>query len=253
MNLRILGNNKDDCFLNLWWVLVLGGLIGALIAFFTAQFAFQTVYLADSRISVSINFKEVGHLSQYEQDQMIGNIVSLFHSKEVIDQTILKLNHPQVDYNNFPEFCTIERQANELLFHCGATDPDLAKSLSTTWAEVSYQHLSQAYNHALEYGNLSRIQQAYETCIQKAIFEPPSPGKCTGILSTSNPASLDELIESEKIKSKNIFSGFKFSEVIPATTTNPVRYQTGAMVISGALMGLILSLLFLIKISNGKK
>ena len=59
-----------------WWILILGGIIGSLFGLIANRIFIKPIYSADATISVLINFKGVGYLTQYEQDQMIGHVKS---------------------------------------------------------------------------------------------------------------------------------------------------------------------------------
>lgn len=229
-----------------WWVLILGGAIGVIVSYLVSLIFLQPIFVAESRISVSINFKQVGHLTQYEQDQMIGNVSSLFLASETVEETLELLADDEINVNNFQNYCFLERQVNEILLRCKSDDPLKSQFWSDTWAEVSHQKLSEAYTHALEFEKLISIQDSYETCIEKSILFSPPMIDCRKLL--PNGVSFEELeqsINTEQKMSKNIYTGFVFSEIIPAALPEkPTRYQTNSLVLIGALFGFILSLFF---------
>lgn len=237
-----------------WWVLILGGAIGAIISYIVSLIFLQPIYVAESRISVSINFKQVGHLSQYEQDQMIGNISSLFQSVDTIEGVLELTGDDDVDLSNFLNYCFLERQVNEILFRCKSNDPIKSQFWSNSWSEVAHQKLFDVYTHALEFEKLKKIQDSYETCIENSVLLSPAIIDCQKILPQGlSSKELTQSISSEQLMSKNIYPGFVFSEVIPAATPEkPTRYQTNTLVLIGSWFGFILSLFFLSSIKNEK-
>lgn len=237
-----------------WWVLILGGAIGAIVSYLVSLFFLQPVFVAESKISVSINFKQVGHLTQYEQDQMIGNVSSLFLASETIEETVELLADDEININNFQNYCFLERQVNEILLRCKSDDPLKSQFWSVTWAKISYQKLSDAYTHALEFEKLVSIQDSYETCVEKSILFSPPMIDCQKLLPIGvTLEELDQSINMEQEMSKNIYTGFVFSEVIPAAIPEkPTRYQTNSLVLIGAFFGLILSLIFVSSTNNEK-
>lgn len=238
-----------------WWLLLIGGIIGGFIAYITSFIFIAPVFVSQAKLSVVINFKEVGHLSQYEQDQMIGNIISLFQTNEVIDKTISNIDNPNLDVSNFKKSCFIERQVNSILFRCQSTDPKLSTHWANQWAMVSHEILSEANIHALKYESLKREQLAYESCLERSYFISPSPAECVEIFPDN--FSIDELhqmLQQELLLSKNIFPGIRFSEVIPAEVPQKAsRFQTNYLVLSGSIFGFLVSFLFLVKHNDGKK
>lgn len=236
-------------------MLIIGGAVGAIISYIISLIFLQPIYVAESRISVSINFKQVGHLTQYEQDQMIGNVTSLFQTSDTIDEVLGLLNDDELNTSNFLNHCFIERQVNEIYFRCKSEDPSKSLDWSSTWADVAYQKLFEAYEHAVEYEKLSGIQDDYETCVEGSILIPPVSLECSKLLPDDiSSEELSQTLKNEFQLSKNIHTGFVFSEVIPATLPErSFRYGTNTLVIIGTLLGVILSLFYVLNIDNEKQ
>lgn len=245
----------DRKILENWWVLLLGGIIGAFVAYFSSLLLIRPVYVAEAELSVVINFKEVGHLSQYEQDQMIGNIISLFSTNDVVRKTVSKINDPGLGETEFKNSCFIERQVNSILFRCKSGDPNVGLIWANHWAMTSHEELSEAFTHALKYESLIRSQISFESCIQNSYSVFPTPAECLEIFPDNLTAvGLENSLKQELLLSKNIFPGIKFSDVILAEKPlKASRYQTNSLVLSGSIFGFFLSFLFLINDQYGKK
>jgi|GEM_PF-2256208 hypothetical protein len=250
-----LTTNFSERIFQFWWLLLIGGFIGGIIAFITAFILISPVYLAEAKMSIVINFKEVGHLSQYEQDQMIGNVINLFETNEIVEPTVALINDDNVSITEFRNSCFIERQVNTLFFRCVSNNSSLSQKWANNWAKNAYEKLSEAYGHALMYEKLKRVQDTYESCVERSYFVFPTSADCQKIL--PDQTSLEQLadeIEYERLLSKNIFPGFKFSEIILAEQPQKiVRNNTNAFVLSGSLFGFLLTLGFLYTKKNESK
>lgn len=249
-----LNQNIVKIFQN-WWLLLIGGIMGGFVAYLTSFIFIAPVFVAQAELSVVINFKEVGHLSQYEQDQMIGNVISLFQTNEVIDKTIRNIDNANMNVSNFKKACFIERQVNSILFRCQSTDPSIGTHWTNQWAMVSHEILSEAYIHALNYESLKRMQLSYESCIERSYFNFPTTAECVDTLpDNSSINNLNQLLQQELLLSKNIYPGIRFSDVLPAEVPQKAaRFQTNYLVLSGSIFGFLVSFLFLVDRTNGKK
>lgn len=238
-----------------WWLLLIGGIIGGLIAYFLSTIFLPPIFVAQAELSVAINFKEVGDLSQYEQDQMIGNIISLFQTNTVINETIANIGDPNITASKFKKSCFIDRQMNLILFRCQSTNPTIGTQWANHWAMVSYEILSEAYFHALNYESLQRTLLSFESCVQRSYFIFPTPIECSNILPDHGSIdNLNKMLRQELLFSKNISSGIRFSDVIYAEIPQKAfRFQTNNLVLSGAIFGLLVSYLFLVSHNDGKK
>ena len=237
-----------------WWILILGGIIGALIGVLINKTVIKPIYVADSTISVLINFKEVGHLSQYEQDQLIGQIKSLFKSTETINQTILEGDQLTQGYDQtkFFEECFLEQNINEIVFRCQNSDPIKAANLSNIWSKVSFSILENAFTHARIYQSLNNAENALENCIELSALIPPTYSECNPQdFSNSSYTKLSSELNSEYVESKGVFPGISFTYGTEASIPKtPVRFQTNTTVLISALAGMIIS--FLIIMSHFK-
>jgi len=242
----------SSLMLRFWWVILLAGGIAALTSYLVGTIFLRPIYVADAKLSISINFKDVGHLSQYEQDQMIGNVTSLFLSEDVVTKTVQQLNNEQFTNDDFRNQCFIERQVNEILFRCKSDKPETSQSLATIWGNFAHNELETAYFHAMEYERLKKIQNSYEKCIENSVGYHPIPINCSNI--QPNEMTLEEInqqIDNESLLSKNIFTGFTYSDLIPANKPErAIRFQMNTLVFVGTLLGAFLSIIFLFTLRN---
>jgi hypothetical protein len=228
-----------------WMFFLLCGLGGALLSFFFSLLFFKTSYISFSQISVNINFKEIGHLNQYEQDQHIGLVEALFLSDDVVQDTLASLAAQNVNLSKqeFLDHRLVERKANIILLKYVSKDKNLPQIIVTTWTQTAFQSLSDTYQHAATYQSLMDLQNAYESCFQNAATFP-AIADCS-ILLKQLPDT--QTIWLEKQLSKGLFPGLTFF-LLDEESSPPqeIRYQTNALVLAGFFTGLMFALILLL-------
>lgn len=240
--------SADDLFLNInkaWLQLLVFGFVGALTAFFIGKFLIQPVYVSDAKVSVGINFKQVGHLSQYEQDQYIGLVEALFLSDTVTQKTLDSLSTNGVDLSieEFKENRVLEREINNLIFKYKNNQPEPAKKIVSAWVNVAFSELEIAYDHATSYHLLMNRLSSYEKCIERAANL--KYGYFCDSMITLLPS--DDELSAERENSRGIFPGLVFDQIDNVGSNPvPVQNQTNLLVLAGFFLGLFFKLTFLI-------
>lgn len=233
--------------LKLWWILVIGGVIGALIGLAINKIFIKPLFTAESSISAVINFDQVGHLTQYEQDQFIGHIMTFLQSKEVIEGTInlIRSEELSIDFQEFTSACQLERNLDEIVFRCNHNSPTLAKTYVDRWKEIGLNLLLEALTHAQKYNALLEKQNQIDKCLQLSAFSYNSVHYCDLRIESYDLLSSETKKEFEL--SKGIFAGISILNGSPSSVPDrPVRNNTNLMVLSGALFGLIISFFLII-------
>ncbi|MAT42035.1 MAG: hypothetical protein CL609_06810 [Anaerolineaceae bacterium] len=225
-----------------WLFLLLIALSGAIVSFLIASFIIKPVYISSSQISVGINFKEIGHISQYDQDQYIGLVEALFLSDDVMESTLQSLQSDQIvlSKEEFVNNRSVERKANLIILKYTSQDQTLPQIIVTTWAQNAFDKLSDSYEHALKYQTFVDFQNSYLRCIENSVILP-APSLCESI---SNQLPSSETIMEEKFLSNGLFPGLTFYLVnqegsVPQVT----RFHTNNLVLAGFFIGFILALI----------
>lgn len=223
-----------------WWLMVIAGTIGGLIGFLLSILVIPPLYSASSEISAQIDFTDVGHLTQYEQDQFHSHLMSFARSDEVIFQTLDRLSAPEIEIGTFRSVCKAERQLSQIVFRCQDIDPERSAEMANSWQAVAYSAIEEALFHARQYRKLTTRQQQIEACIQRSVSSPESIYECN--FNEDDLNLLAEEIESERKASAGLVPGFSLSLGSTAVIADsPVRHQTGLMVLAGASLGFLLS------------
>lgn len=230
---------------NHWLFLFLFALTGALVSYVIAILIIQPVYISSSQTSIGINFKEIGHISQYDQDQYIGLVEALFLSDDVLQSTLKSLESDNIflTEQEFLDNRSLERKANLLLLNYISNDKNKPQMIVSTWNQVAFNKLSESYEHALKYQTYTNFQNSYLSCVQNSV-NSPAASFCES-MSKQIPSS--ETIMEEKVLSNGIFPGLTFYLVDEeASLPKVVRNQTSMMVLAGFFTGLIFAFLILL-------
>lgn len=230
--------------LKYWWMLVLLGSSGALIGCLLNIFFIKPTYSATSTISASINFSQVGHLTQYEQDQFFGHILTFLRSDQIIDEVISSYAITKIDKSHFLQNCFLERQLNEINFRCILTKPDEAQALSILWKKTGFTWLKNALDHAAIYQSLLLQQTQLESCFQQNALGLNSYFDCSSL--KNDDKALVEQLNREKEQSQGMLPGFTLVDGGNATfPKKAIRHQMNLMVFSGAMIGIVISLILI--------
>lgn len=229
-----------------WLTILITSITFALLAYFSSIIFFKPKYISEASISVGINFKEVGHLSQYEQDQFIGQVEYLLISDEITLNTLEKLSIDEgikLEYEDFLSNRILERQSNLLNFKYVSSNPNLPQKVVSAWMNTGYAELEGAYSHALGHQHLIDLQSAYLSCYQTTSSQNTEP-MCSDLL-TKLPTEQEILIEKEL--SKGLFPGLIFSKAYEqAPTAYPIRQQTSLIVLGGFFIGFFGCIIYLL-------
>lgn len=228
-----------------WLFLLLSGLAGAVISLVISLFFIQPTYISTAQISVGINFKEIGHISQYEQDQYIGLVEALFLSDAVVQNTLdaLALQNIHLTKQAFIDHRLVERKSNLIILKYAAKDENIPQIIASTWNKNAFQALSNAYQHAINYQNLINLQNAYLSCYQNAV-EYPAAANCSQLL--SQLPDTHSVLE-EKRLSQGLFPGLTFYFLDEeASAPQVIRHQTNVLVLAGFFAGLFIAIIVLL-------
>jgi len=224
------------------WFLILGGITGAIFGLLLNLFLIKPLYSAKTSVSAIINFYQVGHLTQYEQDQYIGHLIVYSKSDDVLDAVIEKLNEigNPIDVQSFKKTCFIERNLNEIIFRCTDKSPEQAKLFVDTWGLIAYSKLSEALVHGRNFDVLLSRQKQLENCLELSAYSINSNNYC--LFETKNSQELKTNLEKEFGLSKGFFSGISITPGESSTFPDrAIRNNMNTMVLSGAILGLIIS------------
>ena len=220
-----------------WWVIVLLTVLGG-IAGWIFHFFIPPVYEATSIITVNMDFQK-RHLTQYEEDYVIGAAGAIATSDKVENQIIAeaKIRGIPIELDQLQQQMFMEQKQPVWELHIRNQDPKIAAELANLWAQKFYEALNTALGHAI------RVDQI-QTQIDSIKGSLTASG--SSVLGSEAQITLktlsDELLP-EQQSSHGIISIMKFTQTESAVTPQgPVIYRLADLVLAGACIGFLISL-----------
>jgi capsular polysaccharide biosynthesis protein len=235
-----------------WWVLVLLGVLGGGIGWLV-HYLRPPLYEAKAVMAFNIDFPSLTdeNLSIYIADQTFGAGGALMFSTSVLEQLVSEAQSRGIDVNlttivkmvQYPE-----RRQNLWTLRVRHPDPQTAADLANLWAEISYQQLEEAHSHAVRASVLQTYLQALGECPDPPDLNPPPPAICAGQggIDRQDLPAIEAELNAEIQASRGILTDLLFTFSQRAQVPDgPVSFETGSLVISGALIGFLCGVLLL--------
>lgn len=252
------GNNKEEYFdfseliiylSNQWWkiciTMMVGGIIGLLISN-----QIRTLFESSATFSVTIDYRQTGALSDVQEDQAMRGVGSVIFSDRVIDQTLNQLQDSsyRIEREDFYQNAFLDRNEFRWTIRFRDHNPQNAQQVITIWGKNAESILSEGLKSALIVDSYYLLLDGLKNCLQRQTIDNGS-GQICGFSSTSE--LLDEIqylalqIQAEKENSQGLFSALSV-EMVEAgrVSEKPVRYNQNTLVLSGAIIGLIVSIFY---------
>lgn len=231
-----------------WYIhsvlMIIGGLSGLLFSHLNPP-----VYETFASFSVTIDYTQTGALTDIQEDQAMRGVGSVILSDEVVSQTLgqlesefnLKINQPEFLANSF-----LDREEFRWSLRYRDANPNNAEVVTKTWAKTANTIIQDALTHSLVSSALLDNLNEMKTCLHESSCDS-GKGYC-GFKDletlTSAISELSGRIQIEKVSSLGLFSALSVSlvnegQIYPSLVSG----QRNQLVMSGALAGLILSII----------
>jgi capsular polysaccharide biosynthesis protein len=224
-------------------LMIIGGLIG-----FSFSYLNPPVFESSASFSVTIDYTQTGSLTDIQEDQAMRGVGSVLSSDLVVTQTLEQLKNEfnlDISLSDFFANSFVDREDFRWTLRYRDTDPNKTALIINTWAKNSDQTIQTALSHSQVSSLLLDSLKKMESCLQNAyIGTPESYCGFNNFDSLINSiTALSSLIQNEKVSSLGLFNSLSVSLV--NGSQNPpiiVLRERNLLVISGALIGLILSI-----------
>jgi capsular polysaccharide biosynthesis protein len=237
-----------------WWIIavmaILGGMIGWAIHFFQAP-----VYEATATLTVTMDFTQVGELTQYDQDYAFNAAGAIIDSNLVKDQVIAQAQALGISITQaeLVKIMVAEGRQSDWELHVRNRDPHVAAELANLWAQAANDALNAALDRAMQAAQLQMQIDLLDACLPIApgVTVPnaqpgPTPKECERYSLSEIHANLQswtEELAQDKELTQGILSIMEFSQTSDASIPEtPVLYDQANLTLAGAMIGLVISL-----------
>lgn len=241
-----------------WPVIAFFGILGAVFGY---MFSLRNPprYEAVAVVSYGLNFDRDPPIGQREQDLAEGKVLGYLSSDEVLQAAIAYLSPSSSTGKQLPSFeelrsiIRLERKRSHWEMIVTHEDPILAFILANAWASTAEQAFWNAYTHALRAVDLQTQLDQIEMQLASLKNDPaPDSNNMSEIERLEHLVPQQELIIRDELKlSQGVVTFVSFNvdnnAIIP---TEPVIRQVGTLVLSGAVIGIIAGLLYIIVASK---
>lgn len=252
---KLNGNHPDDHVLRLLniksgfvWVIVFvfmiaGALLGGLVSL-----ALPPVYEARALVSTNLELVQDANITEIMLDAEINHIGELVFHPDVIQELIAREdklgNHLTLE--KLKKIGAVERQLMNTVIKVRDEEPEVAARIASAWAEILYNRLTAAYEHAVKLSSAKQQYNAIRDCMTAA---PKAPKNfCSSLNAEFVREETDRLVEiilSESPQTLGLTVALNVSQYQPAAQPEkPLHYSRGALILGGALAGLALGIAF---------
>lgn len=235
-----------DRILDRWYVLLLAGLAGAL-AGLIFSIVRPPLYEADAVIAINIDYGRTQRLELIIEDRALDRVWQYLTSDAVLGTASERLS-AQIGSSpvwgsphSMREYVRLEARLSDWHFIAQNEDPATAAMIANAWAQAAIEGLDDSYAHAWAALSLQNGELDVTCFQQNQPMTSDSVSKCLSSGPNIEPESLARLIE-EIEASHGILPNLSFEFVRSASPPDtPVVWARGALVISGAVIGLLLA------------
>lgn len=246
-----------DKLLRYWFYLPVGMLLGGILGLILNAFI-PPIYEAQAKFVVTIDYTRTGYLSDIQEDQAMRGIGSLIGSDFILQKTIEDSDsiNTHVSILEIKEKSRLERGEFEWFIRIRDEDAQKASDLTNLWAEKADEVLKEALYHSFKAERLFHLLDSLEMCLQRVTVGLGSTASCT-------LNNVDQLIvEIQKVGEKAYQEKESSRGLMPALAVelveksqvpiSPVVFARNAFAFAGAMLGLILILVWIISFDFDK-
>ena len=217
--------------------------------------AIPVTYQSISPITVTIDYARTGTLSDVQEDQVMRGIGSVIESSDVITalKEEIKLSGFDIGLEELSRITSIERENSRWLLIARSSKKGAAEIIANKRAYLAERTLNKALSHS---ENLAAAQKSLDVLAQ-CVFSITSNQRSVGCQASSIDDYLkqieqfSEYIEKERELSLGLMPALTITfdgDLNPSSIV--ARFDRGILIVSGAMIGLVLSFIVYFYISH---
>lgn len=233
-----------------WWLAVLVGLAGGLLAL-TFSMAHPAVYEASAHLGMDIAYGSTLRLELVVEDRVMGRVSALIESDPTLTQVLqslppeLRAARGWATPSDLRPAVRIDEQLGEWLLTVDDRDPSVAAEVANAWADAAVAALDEAKRHAWAAVGL-QSGPFQVTCLQTKPETSNVPGidwqawSCTVLPLKLSAEALNGALQNEIQLSQGILPVLAYSLLQRASPpATPVLWSRSTLVLAGTLIGLV--------------
>jgi len=218
-------------------------LLGLFASFFVRyQYEVEATLVTNFELVEDTNITE---LMVYSQLELVRQL--MFHPD--ITNQVLEVEHKagnMISLDQLENISTIERRLNSTLVKVRTDNPEIAARIASTWVKSAYERLSEAYDHALLVSEAKWVITSIENCLKdEKVYTTAFCESLSLEVVEAKTKEAQEIILAESPYALGLTKEIQISQYQPAAIpSKPIQGSRGNMMLVGALIGLILSMIF---------
>lgn len=224
--------------------MIIGGLLGWLVSAFLPP-----IYEATAVVTTNLSIAPDGNVTEIMVDAEIDHVGELVFHPAVIEGVIeaeAQLGNP-LNLEDLTTASSIERRLMNTLIKVRNADPTVAARIATSWAEVFFATLTDAYPHAVLVSDAQLRLDMLENCLTSE--RAMATNFCLDLNSSGADAIRAEanaVIVAESPASLGLTRYLNVSALQEAAVpAKPDAHRASTMVLAGAFIGLIGAIIFI--------
>lgn len=235
---------RKNQYLVTFILIVIGALLGYLASLFI-----KPVFEAESRLITNMELVEDANINEIMVDSQLELVRELLYHRDIVDSVIeteTSAGNP-IDLAYLKDHTTLERRLMTTLIQVRSGDPLIAQRIANTWVKQAFDRLTAAYDHALLVSEAKWLLTSIENCQKDQAVQETNFCMTLDVNEVNKlTEQAQEVITVESPYALGLTKDLQISQYQEAPLpSKPIHANRSNLILVGALLGLVLSLILL--------